>query len=422
MAKNKKKYYLWVLGCQMNKADSEKVAAVLDGCGCDRVAGENQADIIVVVACSVRQSALDRIYGKAQQWQKRRVRGGLTAVLTGCVLKPDKKKFTSLFDAIIDIKDIGRLPDLLQSDRTKNFSVSDYFFLVPHYTSAFQAYVPIMTGCDNFCAYCVVPYVRGREVSRPARELIKECENLIKKGYKEITLIGQNVNSYSAAGFGFPRLLKKIDDLPGDYWLRFATSHPKDLSAALLDAMANGKHLTPYLHLPIQAGDAAVLKAMNRHYTPSDYLRLVSSARKKMPGIMISTDIIVGFPCESKKQFNNTAKLMRQAQFDMAYIARYSPRAGTAAARLRDNVPREEKKRRERALTEILKRTALKNNKRLINKTVKVLVDGCKNGKGTGKTETFKTVAFSGADSLIGHFVAVRITDASSWGLTGELV
>ncbi|MFA4871975.1 MAG: tRNA (N6-isopentenyl adenosine(37)-C2)-methylthiotransferase MiaB [Patescibacteria group bacterium] len=413
-----KKYFIWVLGCQMNKSDGERIDAVLSSLGYEKTSQESEADLIIVVACSVRQSAMDRIYGKARNWQKRRSRGDLITILTGCVLDKDKNKLNNKFDLILPVTEINKIPNKLAN--LKIIEVADYFHLAPKYNSNFQAYVPIMTGCNNFCSYCVVPYVRGKEVSRPAQEIITECKNLIKRGYKEITLLGQNVNSYKNGKYDFPKLLKKIDDIPGDWWLRFITSHPKDLSADLIKIMAKGKHLTPYLHLPIQSGDKDILKAMNRQYTPAHYLRLINKVRKNIPDVMISTDIIVGFPGETKKQFLNTVKIFKKIKFDMAYIAKYSQRSGTTAAELKDNVPQLEKVRRWRELTEVLKKTALENNKRLMGKTVRVLVEQFKNNKCLGKTHTFKTVTFESNKNLIGKFVKVKINQVYSWGLYGQ--
>jgi tRNA-2-methylthio-N6-dimethylallyladenosine synthase len=259
-------------------------------------------------------------------------------------------------------------------------------------------------------------------MSRPAKEILTECRQLLEQGYKEITLVGQNVNSYRSGRYDFPKLLKEIDQLKGDYWLRFTTSHPKDLSGELIEIMSRGKHLAPYLHLPIQSGDKDILRAMNRHYTPGQYLKLVAKVRERIPGLTVSTDVIVGYPKETEKQFANTAKVMRQVKFDLAYINKYSPRSGTAAAKLGDDVSWPEKKRREKVLNEILKKTALGHNKKLINKTVRVLVDGWKNGNCFGKSAAFKTVVFAGTQKLVGKFVAVKIASAGSWGLKGQLI
>jgi len=401
----------------MNASDSERVATILDNMGYDRAKTADLADLIVVVACSVKKAPIDRIMGKGHNWLARRKAGKLVTILTGCVLDDDLEIFEKRFDCILPIGDIGRLPQILQNEC--ELELDSYFHINPNYNSSFQAQVPIMTGCNNFCSYCVVPYVRGKEVSRPAKEIINECKNLIKKGYKEITLLGQNVNSYSDS-LVFPELLKEIDKIKGDYWLRFMSSHPKDFSNELIEVMKNGEHTTPHLHLPVQSGDKSILTAMNRKYTPQEYLEIIDQAKKEIPSLMISTDIIVGFPGESRTQFLNTLAMMEEVEYDMAYISQYSQRAKTEAADLVDDVSSSEKKRRDMELTEILKKTALSHNQQFIGQAVRVLVESCKKGKCFGKTRDFRTVEFKGPSDLIGEFVDVKIIDTNSWVMQGE--
>lgn len=401
----------------MNKSDAERLAAILEGLGYQKTDNEKSADLIAVVACSVRQSAVDRIYGKIKIWNKLKKNKKIVTLLTGCVLKSDQKKLSQSFDLIFDIKNLNKLPKLLKKERPIS---SDYFSVTPKYQSKFQAYVPISTGCNNYCTYCVVPYARGPEISRPAKEIINEVKSLINSGYKETTLLGQNVNSYYSENYNFPKLLKTINDLPGNFWLNFVTSHPKDLSDELIKIMANGKKICQYMHLPVQAGDNKVLKAMNRHYTSVHYKNLIKKIRKAMPDIAISTDIIVGFPKETKAQFNNTAKLMKQINFDMAYLAEYSPRPGTAAAKLEDNVPAAEKSRRWKILNEILKKSALKNNKNYLKKIVEVLINNHDKGYFYGKTKTFKTVKIKKSPNIkIGDIIKVKIIKAADFCLEG---
>lgn len=415
------KYWIITFGCQMNKSDSERIAAVLESKGYEPAQKIEETDLIVVNMCSVRQSAVDRVYGLLSKFQKLKIKNSclpagtvkFKIILTGCILKKDRQKLAKYFDEIVDIQNlIGQAK--------------------PKYSNIFSAFVPIMTGCNNFCAFCVVPYTRGREISRPAEEIICEVKNLVKHSCKEVWLLGQNVNSYS--DIPFLELLKKINDIPGKFWIRFTSSHPKDFSDELIDTMAEcspphhnkvwcgGKKVTEYLNLPVQAGDDGVLKKMNRPYTIDRYKNLVKKIRKKIPNITLSTDVIVGFPRETKKQFENTVKLFKEIKFDMAYIAKYSPRAGTAAAKLRDNVPQKEKIRREKVLTEILKETALENNKKYIGKKVEVLIDSNKGNFWFGKTRTYKTVCFKSNKNLLGHFVRIKIIDALPWGLKGEII
>ncbi len=434
----KPKYFLFVLGCQMNKSDAERLETILQQIGYEKTNREDKADFIGVVSCAVRQSAMDRIYGKIRSWNLIKEKRPLITMLTGCVLKKDKEKLKYHFDILLDIKDIQQLPDELKKRNTQLgdfIPTTSYLSLKPKYESKFKAYVPIMTGCNKFCTYCAVPYTRGFEISRPAEEIYQEVKELIDKGYKEITLLGQNVNSYGndtidkrSPNYGkkmptFPELLHEINSWPGDFWLRFITSHPYDMSDELIEVMAERNHLAEYLHLPVQSGSDEILRKMNRYYTVEHYLERLEKVRQAIPEISISTDIIVGFCGETEEQFEETAELMKKVGYDMAYIARYSPRPGTAAARVYpDDVPAEVKKEREKILTDILKQTALAFNKKFIGQEVDVLVEGVKKGKLIGKNRQFKTVTFAGPKDLVGQFVKVKITDATAWGLQGKVV
>lgn len=411
----------------MNKSDAERIATVLQSIGYQKTTSEKEADLILVVACSVRQSAVDRIYGKVRQWKQLQNKKPLVTILTGCVTERDKQKLSDKFDIIFDIKDLNHLPKQLKQLQPLN--LSDYFAIHPTYSSDFQAYIPISTGCNNFCAYCVVPYLRGPEISRPAQDILKEVEGLVNKGYKEITLLGQNVNSYQnpaskSAIRDFPTLLEKVAQIPGNFWIHFITSHPKDMSDKLINTVAQYEKICPYIHLPVQAGNNEILKKMNRRYTREHYLKLIAKIRNKIPNAAISTDIIVGFPGETNEQFNDSVQLFKEVKFDMAYIAQYSERPGTAAAKLKDDVPRIEKKKREKVLTEILKKTATNNNKKLLNQEVKVLVEKVKDNYAFGKNDTFKTVKFAMPQNLpqqkiVSDFIRVEIKKAGPWGLLG---
>ncbi len=434
----KLKYYLFVIGCQMNLSDAERLETILQSIGYIKTNQEEDADFIGVVSCTVRQKAMDRIYGKIRRWNLMKESRPLITLLTGCVLKHDKDKLKYDFDILLDMKDIQKLPQELKI-RQATFGdfipATSYLQIKPSYESNFKAYVPIMTGCNKFCTYCAVPYTRGPEISRPAEEIFSEIKQLINNGYKEITLLGQNVNSYGLDNkdtrspnykkkmLSFAELLHQLNSWRGDFWLRFVTSHPYDMSDDLISVMTEKKHLAEYLHLPVQSGNNSILKKMNRYYTVEHYLERLASVRKKIPGISISTDIIVGFAGETEKQFLDTAKLMQQAKYDMAYIAQYSPRPGTSANRLyQDSVPAEEKKRREIYLNEILKITAKEYNQKFNDQITTVLVDGIKNKKLHGKNREFKTVQFIGAKKLIGSFVTVKIKETGAWGLTGTKI
>lgn len=387
----------------MNEADSKKTASTLEKNGYSPALCIKEADLVVINMCSVRQSAVDRVLGIAQKISEKQ-----TSVLLGCILKKDKQKFEKIFDYVKPEKwnKILKKQKAKQSKQKPNISEN----------------VPIMTGCNNYCSYCVVPYVRGKEISMPAKRILSEVKSLISRGTKEIWLLGQNVNSYKDKNIDFPKLLEMINGISGDFWIRFTSSHPKDFSDKLADAMAKLNKVSPYLNLPAQSGDNEILKAMNRHYSIKHYLKLIEDIRKKIPNIAISTDIIVGFPNETKKQFENTKKLFEKAKYDMAYINKYSARPGTASFKLKDSVPIKEKKRREQVLTEILKRTALENNQRFIGKIEPVLTQSEDSGFLIGKTRHYKTIRFEGNKNLVGQFIKVKITGATPWGLKGKIV
>jgi tRNA-2-methylthio-N6-dimethylallyladenosine synthase len=416
-----KKYHIIIFGCQMNISDAERISAILESIKYEKALNINEADLIVVTMCSVRQSAADRIHGLIEKFKViKKSNPKLKTILTGCVIKKDKPKFEKGFDYVIDIRDIKKIPQLLGKKIIRN--TDNYLDIIPKYSSKFSANVPIMTGCNNFCAYCVVPYTREREVSRPAKEIISEVKNLVKSGYKEIWLLGQNVNSYKDGKINFAMLLKMVNEIPGKFWIRFTSSHPKDFNDEVINTMAIGNKITPYLNLPAQSGDDEVLKLMNRHYIIKDYKNKIKKLKKKIPGISISTDIIVGFPGETKKQFENTAKLFRDIKYDMAYINKYSSRAGTVAAKLKDNVSWDEKKRREKVLTEILKQTALENNKKLVGKETTVLINENRGKDYFGKNEHYKTIKIKSNKNILGQLVKIEITEAQSFTLKGEII
>jgi len=478
MLKKVRRYYLFVIGCQMNVSDAERLAAKLKKLGYQAASQEKDADLIIAVACSVRQIAIDRVFGRAVQWRElKRKNPHLKILVTGCVLPDDRPKFDKLFDGYFDIKRLDTFvipaeaysvceanglnkagiqqnslkasfpgfPTRLQARQVKSGMTGQsgtldcgYLKMSPHYNSKFQAFVPIMTGCNNFCTYCAVPLTRGREVSRPFNEIIKEVRALIKNDYKEITLLGQNVNNYgqpwtlpasrsrTSTWLSFSQLLEEIAKLPGDFWLRFLTSNPWNFNEDIIKVMARySNKIAPYVHLPIQSGNNAVLKRMNRRHTVEQYKTLIKKLRAAIPGLAISTDIIVGFSGETKKQFEETAKLMRWAKYDMAFLAKYSPRRGTLAAKKwKDNVSPSEKTRRFNILNKILAESALKNNKKYLDRKARVLVESYdkRTGRLSGRTDTFKLTHFAGPQKLVGQFVDVIIKEVGPWWLKGVLV
>jgi len=405
------KYYFFILGCQMNIADAERIAGILDKFGFKKTDSEKEADIIIVLACSVRQSAIDRIYGKINLWHKEKRKRKLITLLTGCLLPKDRKNLKDKFDLVFHIEEIPKLPELLKPFIPSSLPSSlkpsdDYLCLPPKPFARFRAYIPIMTGCNNFCTYCVVPYTRGPERSRPTKDIIKSYGHQKGKQYKE--------------NKPFIKLLKAVNELPGEFWIHFISNHPKDMTKDLVREIAKLEKVAPYIHLPLQSGDNEILKKMNRHYSVKEYLELIKFIRKTIPSVAITTDIIVGFPGETKEQFKNTLKTAKKAQYDLAFTAQYSERPGTPAAKLKDNVSPEEKARREKELTEVIKESALKNNEKLVNTYQKVLVDGKKGEYYFGRTNTWKVVKFKSSKNYLGQFINLKIKKAEPWKLIAE--
>lgn len=416
-----KTYHIYTIGCQMNKADSERIAAYLENFGLNEADSMESADLVILTTCGVRQSAEDRVYGLVKKIKQENPEAAL--ILTGCLSERLDviKRVGDRVDLWLPIAQLPHLAFKLGLGADKD--MLNYLSIKPKHQSGVSAFVPIGNGCNNYCSYCVVPYARHREVYRPHQEILSEVKELVALGFKEITLIAQNVNSYQDAGLNFPQLLKACADLAGDFWLRFATSHPKDMSADLIAVMAANDKFCNYIHLPAQAGNNEVLKAMNRKYTVEHYLDLIKKIRKAMPEVGLTTDIIVGFPGESREQFQDTVELFRQARYDMAYIAQYSPRPGTAAFELEDNVTREEKKWREEELMKVLRQTALENGQKYLGQTVKVLVEGQnKKGEWFGKTQHFKNVKIKKEAKLLsGGFVEVEVAAVADFGWKGKL-
>lgn len=431
MPKKAKKFHLIIFGCQMNTSDAERLITVLKNIGYTETKDESAADLVGMIACSVRQAAVDRIYGKLREWQIIKETRPLITLLSGCVLPADRKKLADKFDLFIDINHLDNLAqDLKNLAPQEKLSLSDFFDIIPSYISDYRAYVPIMTGCNKFCSYCAVPHTRGRETSRPSEQIIAEVKNLLKHGYKEIILLGQNVNSYGLdrrQEIKFPELLKKIDNLGKNFWLKFLTSHPYDMSDDLIQAMAKSKNLTHYLHLPVQSGSDAILKKMNRHYTVAHYKKLIKKIRQSIPDMAISTDIIVGFSSETESQFKETLKLVKEIKYNTAYFAQYSSRIGTTAAKLyKDDVPKATKKKRWQELNKLIGQQSLAFNKKLVGQEGLVLVDQHKkigqDWLNLGKLANYTTVKILTKKPLkIGGFVEVKINKALNWGVEAKI-
>lgn len=433
-----RKYFIITIGCQMNIADSERLAAFLDNSGYQADKDFKKAEVVALNTCGIRQAAEDRVYGLVNQIRK--INPSAKIIVTGCLSRRAdvKKRLEGRADIFLPINEMLKLPELLAGQELDpHFSLDEvrlkvgekYLGIAPAYQDKFTAYIPIGNGCNNFCSYCVVPYARGREVYRPAKEIIAEAKRLIAAGYKEIILIAQNVNSYKDKKQDFPGLLREISRLPGKFWIRFSSSHPKDMTRELIAALGSSDKICSHLHLAAQSGDDMILKVMNRQYTASHYKDLIKQVRQAKPGIAITTDIIVGFPGETKKNYLQTVKLFKDVRFDLAYISPYSPRPGTVSSRMKDNVKLEEKKRRAAELNEILKQTALKNNEKYLNQIVEILVEGKnKRGKFYGKTSSYltvlanvpKAVKVTAKNQPIGEFIKVQIKKVLPFGLEGE--
>ena len=425
-------------GCQQNEADSEKIRGMLAQCGYVMAEDEEGADVIVLNTCAIREHAEQRVYGNvgALVHTKRR-HPGQKIFLCGCMMGQEHvvKKIRESYrhvDGVFNPHQLWRFPELLKSvlDNGKRvFATEDSPGSIAEglplqRKAGVKAWVSIMYGCNNFCSYCIVPYVRGRERSRKPEDILAEVRDLLAHGIRDITLLGQNVNSYGkdlGLGVDFADLLARIAALPGDFWLRFMTSHPKDATKKLFDTMAASPKIAKQFHLPVQSGNDRVLKEMNRRYTRAQYLSLVDYGRQVMPELVLTSDIIVGFPGETEAEFEDTLSLIEQVRYDALFTFIYSPRKGTPAATMPDPVSRQEKNRWFDRLVAAQNRISEEIHRSYEGKTMRVLVDGTEDGLLTARTEGGRLVRFSGDEGLVGQFVLVEITGHNTWSLTGRL-
>ncbi len=553
------KYHLVHLGCQMNQSDSERIQSVLEAMGYVETPREEDAELLGIVACSVRQKAIDKVYSKIHQWNKWKNRRSLLTFVSGCILPSDREKFLDRFDLLFSINELPQLPDmiaqygvttpfsggsfsaggqnepvhpaaeqqpgpdssstdgdpskprrpvgpmwlkdpktspvlrLLEEERIASESgvkqpkidgagnplakgpseqqrsntlaavramqdeikkqggaprirkqvteesaegedpMGGFWHIKPHYRSKFEAFIPIQNGCDKFCTFCAVPYTRGREISRPSSEILAEIESLIDRGYRSITLLGQNVNSYGldrgSDEISFPELMRQIGDLSrrlkkeDDFLVYFTSPHPRDMTRELIEVIAQYRCLAKQIHLPLQSGDDKLLIKMNRNHSVQRYREIVENIRELIPDATLFTDIIVGFTGETEEQFTRTLEAMREFRYNMAYVAMYSPRPGAASSRWDDDVPQEEKKRRLHILSEELQKSSYEYNLSLVGKSLRVLVEGRdRSGRYlSGRSEGKLPVRFlSDDDSLIGSFIELEITSASQLSLEGR--
>ncbi|MDX9882777.1 MAG: tRNA (N6-isopentenyl adenosine(37)-C2)-methylthiotransferase MiaB [Prolixibacteraceae bacterium] len=440
------KYHLITLGCQMNISDSERVSAVLEKMGYQRTEQEEEANILGILACSVRQKPIDKVYNKIAQWNRWKNKRSLLTFISGCVLPADKERFLKTFDIIFPMSELTTLPDMIRGYGVvtpaglkipepvmpKNEHIVDLWHIQPRYHSTCEAFVPIQNGCDKFCTFCAVPYTRGREVSRPSGEILNEVRHLVDQGYKSVTLLGQNVNSYGldkhGAEISFPELLRRIGEYGKqsgqEFWVYFTSPHPQDMTREVIEAVASYHCLAKQIHLPMQSGDERVLIKMNRRHSMDRYRKIVNDIRELIPQATLFTDIIVGFTSEGEAEFQNTVAAMHEFKFNMAYIAMYSPRPGAASYRWENEVAQDEKKRRFHELSEVMKIHTREYNRSLLGKTMRVLINGTdrKTGFSTGLTEGKISVRLDRRyDSLNGQIVNVKITAAADFSVSGEI-
>lgn len=420
-------YELIVYGCQMNDYDGEMLAAVLRGAGYEPAPDGRRPDVVLVYTCAVRQSATDRALGRITSLARyKRDAPGTVIGVGGCWPAVERDFIVRAcphVDFTFGTAELERVPALIAETRGEAAPTSPGE-LTPVRARWPRANVAIMRGCNNFCSYCVVPYARGREECRPPDEILREVESLVRDGFKDITLIGQNVNSYRYGDVTFASLLLRVDDLCDGAFLRFTTNHPRDFDNESVDALGRGRNVARHLHLPLQSGSDAVLLAMNRGYDMAHYVDVVAKVRSAVPGICLTTDLLVGFPGEMEKYFEETFGAVERMRYDSAYIFIYSPRAGTAAAALEDSVPREEKIRRLQAVGARQRAISLEINLGLVGREVEALVEGRsakKAGEYAGRLSESKIVNFSGR-AAVGEFARVKISSASSWTLRGERV
>jgi len=411
-------YHIWTIGCQMNRAESERLSERLRSHGYSEVPLAADADIIVVNSCVVRQNAEDKVVNKLQNLRAMKARNPLLRiVLTGCIVGQNPAELSERFPFVDDFLAPGEFPTWLQLPSCTAKPTDD---------SSVCSYVPIIQGCNNFCSYCIVPYRRGREKSRTPDEIISEVKHLVLQGKKEITLVGQTVDSYGhdlTPKTTLAQLLVSLNNVPGLSRIRFLTNHPKDMSPDLIEAMSKIDKVCRQINLPIQSGDDAILKAMRRGYSAQDYSALVARLRQAIPDIAISTDIIVGFPDENDEQFQNTFKLLKDIRFDSVHVAMYSPRPGTLAAReYTDNVDQKSKKERITAVEALQKEIATEINNSYKDRSVEVLVEGTNKGRWKGRTRSDKIVFFSGGEELVGKTVSVNIEKTGPWSLKGRFL
>ena len=449
--KNKKyKYSILTMGCQLNENDSEKLSGIVEEMGYTRVENPKEADLNIINTCCVRENAEDRLFGKLGELKKIKENNGSIIAIGGCMMQEKHitnkiKESYPFVDILFGTHTLYKFPEDLYSALNEKQKIEDiidiegkiYEDLPIKRDSNIKASVTIMNGCNNFCTYCIVPYVRGRERSREPKAIIEEVRELAKQGYKEITLLGQNVNSYLRVEKeknikfeeyegvnSFATLLKAINKIEGIERIRFVSPHPKDFTDDVIDAIANCEKVCKLVHLPLQSGNTKVLKEMNRKYTKEQYLNLVEKMRMKIPNLTLSTDIIVGFPGETDKEFEDTLDVVKKVKFEQVYMFIYSRRVGTPGDKMPNQIPEEIKHKRFNKLKELVENQIEENNQKYVGTIQKVLVEGTsKNNKDmlTGRTDSNKVVIFKGSKDLINQMIDLKIVSEHMWYLKGEI-
>ena len=449
--KNKNlKYNILTMGCQLNENDSEKLCGMLEEMGYEREENVKNADICLFNTCCVRENAEDKLFGKLGELKKLKEEKGIIIAIGGCMMQEkhitDKIKESYPFvDIIFGTHTLHRFPQDLYLSMQEKRKIEDvididgeiYEGLPIKRDSSIKASVTIMNGCNNFCTYCIVPYVRGRERSRNPKDILEEVKKLASEGYKEVTLLGQNVNSYLRVerekdipfekyeGIdSFAKLLRAVNKIDGIERIRFVSPHPKDFTDDVIDAIADCEKVCKLIHLPLQSGNTKVLKEMNRRYTKEQYLELVEKMKNKIPNLTLSTDIIVGFPGETDEEFEDTLDVVRKVKFEQVYMFIYSRRVGTPADRTENQIAEEDKHRRFNKLKELVESQIEENNKKYVGTTQKVLVEGeSKNNSDmlTGRTDSNKVVIFEGTKDLVNKIVDLKIVSEHMWYLKGEV-
>lgn len=435
------KYYIETWGCQMNEEDSEKLSGMLKRQGYTRTEVREDASIIIFNTCCVRENAENKVFGNLGRLKKQKEQNpDLIIAICGCMMQQkgmadDVLKRFPYVDIIFGTHNSYKFPEYLNRVKTEGVQIKEIFDKETEIVegvpidrlSNIKAFVTIMYGCNNFCTYCVVPYVRGRERSRKPEDIENEIKDLVAKGYKEVTLLGQNVNSYGKGledEITFAQLLRRINEIEGLERIRFMTSHPKDLTLDVVYAIRDCDKICEQIHLPVQSGSDRILKVMNRHYTKEQYLKLAKEIRKEIPDVTFSTDLIVGFPGETEEDFNETLELVKEVQYDAAFTFIYSRRNHTPADKMENQIPDDVKHERFNRLIEVVNAGIAKGNKEAEGKIYEVLVEGnSKNDetKLTGRTRNGRLVNFEGCNELIGKLVNVKITKANSFSLIGEV-